>query len=69
MGLIEAEGAVARMIYRGAGFDSIEDWINETPGLDRQARAALWLYAWSRQAGSWQRRTSTEILLSTARDC
>jgi len=62
MGLIEAEGTVAGMIHSGAGFDSIEDWINESPDLDRQARAALWLYAWSRQGGSWQRRTSTEIL-------
>jgi hypothetical protein len=69
MGLIEAEGTVARMIHGGAGFDLIEDWINETPGLDRRARAALWLYAWSRQGGTWQRRTSTEILLTTARDC
>ena len=52
MGLIEAEGTVAGMINRGAGFDLIEDWINESTDLDRQARAALWLYAWSRQGGS-----------------
>jgi hypothetical protein len=66
MGLIEAEGTVAGMIHRGAGFDLIEDWINESTDLDREACAALWLYAWSRQGGSWQRRTSTEILFSAA---
>ena len=66
MGLIEAEGTVAGMIHSGTGFDSIEDWIDATPDLDRQARAALWLYAWSRQGGSWQRRTSTEILFRAA---
>ena len=66
MGVIEAEGTVARMIYSGAAFDSIEDRINEIPGLDSEARAALWLYAWSRQGGGWQRRTSTEFLFAAA---
>jgi hypothetical protein len=67
MGLIEAEGTVARMLHMGAAFDSIEERIEGIPDLDSQGRAALWLYAWSRQGGSWQRRASTEILLSTAR--
>jgi hypothetical protein len=66
MGLIEAEATVARMIHSGAAFSAIEDRIDELPDLDSQARAALWLYAWSRQRGAWQRRASTELLLWAA---
>jgi hypothetical protein len=65
MGLIEAEGTVAGMIFSGAAFATIEERIEEIPGLDGRERAALWLYAWSRQGGGWQRRESTAILLST----
>ena len=66
MGLIEAEGTVARMIHSGVAFNSIEDRIDQIPDLDGQERAALWLYAWSRQGSLWQRRTSTELLFRAA---
>jgi hypothetical protein len=66
MGLIEAEGTVARMIHSGVAFDAIEDRIDEIPELDGEARAALWLYAWSRQGDSWQRRASAELLMWAA---
>jgi hypothetical protein len=51
MGLIEAEGAVARMVNSGATLGTIEDHIDEIPDLDSLARAELWLYAWSHQGG------------------
>jgi hypothetical protein len=43
-------------------FDSIEERIDEIPGLEDQERAALWLYAWSRQRRSWQRATADQLL-------
>jgi hypothetical protein len=65
VGLIEAEGLVAGMLYSGAAFGAIEERIEQIPDLNGTERAALWLYAWSRQGGGWQRRESTAILLST----
>jgi hypothetical protein len=43
-------------------FGSIEERIDQIPGLDDQERAALWLYAWSRQGRGWQRATADQLL-------
>jgi hypothetical protein len=67
MGLIQARNKVTGMIRSGAGFDAIEDQIEVIPGLVADERAALWLYAWSHQGGSWQLRTAAQLLDRAAR--
>jgi hypothetical protein len=62
MGLRKAQRDVSWLIRSQAEFDSIEERIDEIPGLDDQERAALWLYAWSRQGRGWQRATADELL-------
>jgi hypothetical protein len=63
MGLSEATRAVAGMVHSGAPFDAIEDGIQAIPGLLDDERSGLWLYAWSRQSGAWQRDASSRLLL------
>jgi hypothetical protein len=62
MGLLQAQRDVGRLIRSRVAFDSIEERIDQIPGLDDQERAALWLYAWSRQGRSWQRATADQLL-------
>jgi len=62
MGLMEAQSDVSGMIHSRAAFDAIELRIEEIPGLDDQERAALWLYAWSRQGRRWQRNAANQLL-------
>ena len=62
MGLRQAQRDVRWLIRSQAEFDSIEERIDEFRGLDDQERAALWLYAWSRQGRSWQRATADQLL-------
>jgi hypothetical protein len=62
MGLRQAQRDVSGLIHSRVAFDSIEDRINEAPGLSDRERAALWLYAWSRQRQRWQRATADELL-------
>ena len=62
MGLAEAQIDVRELIRSRIAFDAIEVRINEIPGLAEQERAALWLYAWSRQGRKWQRDTADELL-------
>jgi hypothetical protein len=62
MGLRQAQRDVRWLIRSQAEFDSIEERIDEFRGLDDQERAALWLYAWSRQGRGWQRATADELL-------
>jgi hypothetical protein len=62
MGLRQAQRDVSWLIRSRVEFDSIEARIDEIPGLDDQERAALWLYAWSRQGRGWQRATADQLL-------
>ncbi len=62
MGLAQAQSDVTGLIRSRAAFDAIEDRIGDAPGLDDDERAALWLYAWSRQGRRWQRSTASELL-------
>jgi hypothetical protein len=63
MGLVmRAQGEVIGMINSGIPFNVIEDQIQQIPDLLDNERSALWLYAWSRQEGDWQRRASTQLL-------
>jgi hypothetical protein len=62
MGLLQAQRDVGRLIRSRVAFDSIEERIDQIPGLDDQERAALWLYAWSRQGSGWQRATADQLL-------
>jgi hypothetical protein len=62
MGLLQARTDVSGLIRSRVAFDSIEHRIDEIPGLDDRERAALWLYAWSRQGRRWQRHTADELL-------
>jgi hypothetical protein len=62
MGLRQAQHDVSSLVRSRVAFDSIEERIDELPGLGDQERAALWLYAWSRQARSWQRATADQLL-------
>ena len=64
MGLTQAEGEVAGMIHSGTPFDAIEDQIQVMPGLVDAERSALWLYAWSRQTGVWQRNASAHLAVA-----
>jgi hypothetical protein len=63
---MQAQREVAGMLHSGTPFDAIEDQIQQIPGLREDQRSALWLYAWSRQARSWQRNAATQLLLWTA---
>jgi hypothetical protein len=67
MDLTHAQSQVAGMIHSATPFDAIEDQIQLMPDLVDAERSALWLYAWSRQARSWQRNASTQLLQSVAR--
>jgi hypothetical protein len=60
MGLLEAQCEVAGMIHSGT---AIEDRIQVIPDLVDDERSGLWLYAWSRQSGAWQRNASAQLLL------
>jgi hypothetical protein len=62
MGLRQAQHDVSSLVRSRAAFDSIEERIDEIPGLEDQERAALWLYAWSRQGRSWQRAAADQLL-------
>ena len=62
MGLRQAQRDVRGLIRSRVPFDSIEDRIDSIPGLDDHQRAALWLYAWSRQGHGWQRATADQLL-------
>ena len=62
MGLRQARRDVSELIRSRVLFDAIEDRIEEIPGLDDQERAALWLYAWSRQSRRWQHNAADELL-------
>jgi hypothetical protein len=62
MGLPEAQNDVSGMISSRVAFDAIEVRIEEIPGLDAEERAALWLYAWSRQGRRWQRNAANQLL-------
>jgi hypothetical protein len=62
MGLRQAQHDVSGLVRSRVAFDSIEERIDEMPGLADQERAALWLYAWSRQGRSWQRATADQLL-------
>ena len=62
MGLAKAQSDVSGLIRSRVDFDTIEDRIDETPGLVDQERAALWLYAWSHQGRRWQRAKVSELL-------
>jgi hypothetical protein len=62
MGLNQARFAVSGLIRSRASFDAIENRINEIAGLSDRERAALWLYAWSRQGGGWQRAKADQLL-------
>ena len=62
MGLRQAQRDVSTLVRSRVQFGSIEERIDEIPGLDDQERAALWLYAWSRQGRGWQRATADQLL-------
>lgn len=62
MGLVHAETEVTRMVRSGIAFDTIEGRIEEISGLTSDQRSALWLYAWSRQEGAWQRGEAGQLL-------
>ena len=62
MGLRQAQHDVSGLVRSRVAFDSIEERIDQAPGLDDQERAALWLYAWSRQGRGWQRATADQLL-------
>jgi hypothetical protein len=62
VGLLQAQRDVSRLIRSRVAFGSIEERIDQIPGLDDQERAALWLYAWSRQGRGWQRATADQLL-------
>jgi hypothetical protein len=62
MGLRQAQRDVSSLVRSRVQFGSIEERIDEIPGLDDRERAALWLYAWSRQARGWQRATADQLL-------
>jgi hypothetical protein len=62
MGLKQAQRDVSWLIRSRVAFDSIEERIDQIPGLEDQERAALWLYAWSRQGRSWQHHTADQLL-------
>jgi hypothetical protein len=62
MGLSQAESDVSELIRSRVAFDVIEARIDGIPGLVDQERAALWLYAWSRQGRRWQRDTADQLL-------
>lgn len=66
MDLMHAQRQVAGMIHSRTPFDAIEDQIQRIPDLVDDERSALWLYAWSRQARSWQRNAATQLLLWAA---
>jgi hypothetical protein len=62
MGLRQAQRDVSSLVRSRVQFGSIEERIDEIPGLDDRERAALWLYAWSRQGRGWQRATADQLL-------
>jgi hypothetical protein len=62
MGLQQAQHDVSGLIRSRVAFHSIEERIDSIPSLDDQERAALWLYAWSRQGRGWQRATADQLL-------
>ena len=62
MGVQQAQHEVSGLISSRAAFEAIEARIDVIPGLDDQERAALWLFAWSRQRHSWQRDTADQLL-------
>ena len=62
MGLTEAQSEVTGLIRSRTAFATIEDRIEAISDLGDNERAALWLYAWSCQGRSWQRRTSMQHL-------
>jgi hypothetical protein len=62
MGLRQAQRDVSGLVRSRVAFDSIEERIDEIPGLEDQERAALWLYAWSHQGHRWQRATANQLL-------
>jgi hypothetical protein len=62
VGLNQARFAVRGLIRSQASFSAIEHRIDEHAGLSDQERAALWLYAWSRQGGGWQRAKADQLL-------
>ena len=62
MGLAKAQNDVSGLIRSRVDFDTIEARIDELPGLVDQERAALWLYAWSRQGRRWQRAKAEQLL-------
>jgi hypothetical protein len=62
MGLNHARHAVSGLIRSKASFSAIEDRIDQLADLSDQERAALWLYAWSRQGDGWQRAKADQLL-------
>jgi hypothetical protein len=62
MGLRQAQRDVSSLIRSRVAFDSIEERIDDIPDLEDRERAALWLYAWSRQGRRWQRATADQLL-------
>lgn len=47
MSMVEEQSRIITMMERGATFDAVEeDVINHAP-FDDDAKAALWLFAWS----------------------
>jgi hypothetical protein len=49
------------MLSEGIAFDTIEDRIEQT-GLERDAKSALWLYAWAGLDRDGQREIVREML-------
>jgi hypothetical protein len=53
-------GELDELLAVGARFGQIEDWIEDQP-IDSEAKAALWLAAWSEQPRSQRRRMLTPL--------
>ena len=57
---------VAELVASGASIDHIDDTVIAPAPLTAEAKAALWLYAWSFQPVAEQRRVALEGLAAAA---
>lgn len=58
----DPKAAVELMLDERAPFASIEDWIEEQPGLGQDAKSALWLLAWSETDRAERLQVVNELL-------
>lgn len=59
------QDVVESMMRASEPFGAVEDFINDTPVLNVNQKAALWLLAWSLRSSVVQRREARQMLGAT----